>query len=649
MKNSCHTTRTLIRHTRMPTAWAQDGVAFMVALLLLVGGARIAKAQSDDFNDGNDSGWTRYDPGSQLTFAGAPFNVPGVYSFPSGGYRLQGNAFPVAFDAGPARVGSYWDNVIFTNGQMGIDLVSWDSSLETAFGFILRVSNVGLGSTMGYTVNYLNASGSLEINRVASEASEATVGTTPCSLDPAGGPYRMIAEAYNNLIVGRIFRASDLSAPIASVIGDDWTHPEGKAGLFAYDDGPAIDMTSALDVTFDNYSAVALPKYRPLVTGLQPRPYSMGAPILPAIQVAVLDRQTTVDTTSIILIVNGAAVPSSSLTITPEVLQPGNPTPFPGATVTYTPSSLPNLSDTQTNRVVFRDSDGVFQTNTWSYKFAALDPANAAPIDRGANPGFDVRFVITSTNVPALTNLPNNLARALTQLGPKPPPGWADFQSNVIAAVINYTQKDTNTGTDGMFTSDANFPGIDPVVNPDPQDCAMELRTFLELPAGAYTVGITSDDGFQLTAGNGFTDPAPLLLGEKTSGTFDGTLDFATTKSGLYPIKLVWFEQEGGANVEFWVQDRANPDTRWLVNDPAGPIKAYRSVIPAVLSASKAGGIFNCSVWSYTGLKYTLQHKNSVSDGSWTSLAPVDGNGGTLSLSDTNAGVPARIYRVAVQ
>lgn len=623
-------------------------LAALAAGLLSLAWQPLATAQTDDFNDGNDTGWTRYDPGSQLTALGAPFNVPGVFSFPSGGYRLQGTAIPAAFGAGPARLGAYWDNVVFTNGQVGADLVSWNDSQEMAFGFILRVSNIGLGSTEGYTINYLSAPGELEVNRVFMEASAATVGSTTYRLNPADGPFRLITEAYGSLMVGRIFRASDLSAPIVSVIANDATYSEGKAGLFSFDDGPAPDMTPALDVTFDNYSAASLPKYRPLVTELQPRPYSVGGRF-GEIKVAILDRETTVDTTSIVLTVNGVAVPSASLTITPEVLQPGNATPFPGATVTYKPASLPNLSDTQTNRVVFKDSDGVLQTNTWTYKYAVLDPGNAAPADRAVNPGFDVRFVITSTNVPALTNIPNNLARALTQLGPTPPPGWADFQTNVIAAVINYTQKDTNSGTDGRFPLDYGLPGIDPLVNPDPQDCAMEIRAFLDLPAGAYTLGITSDDGFQLTSGNGFADPAPLLLGEQTSGTFDGTLDFATTQSGLYPIKLIWFEQEGGAHVEFWVQDRTNPNNRWLVNDPAAPIKAYRDVIPAILSASKSGSTFSCSVRSYTGLKYTLQYKNSVSDSSWTSLAPVNGNGGTLSLSDPSAGVPSRIYRVAVE
>ncbi len=37
---------------------------------------------SDDFNDGNDVGWTRYNVLAQVGF-------PATYSFPNGGYRME--------------------------------------------------------------------------------------------------------------------------------------------------------------------------------------------------------------------------------------------------------------------------------------------------------------------------------------------------------------------------------------------------------------------------------------------------------------------------------------------------------------------------------------------------------------------------------
>ena len=54
---------------------------------------------------------------------------------------------------------------------------------------------------------------------------------------------------------------------------------------------------------------------------------------------------------------------------------------------------------------------------------------------------------------------------------------------------------------------------------------------------------------------------------------------------------------------------------------------------------------------STTGLTYTLQFKNSLTDPTWTPiLPPVPGTGGMLSLQDTNTiVVPSRFYRITAQ
>ena len=48
-----------------------------------------AVAQADDFNDGNDTGWVRYDP---LGTVG--LGPMATYSFPNGGYRIQPRRHP---------------------------------------------------------------------------------------------------------------------------------------------------------------------------------------------------------------------------------------------------------------------------------------------------------------------------------------------------------------------------------------------------------------------------------------------------------------------------------------------------------------------------------------------------------------------------
>ena len=86
-------------------------------------------AQTDDFNDGNDVGWNRYSP---LT----PFGVPGVFSFPNGGYRIQTTTpSPNPGSLGPGRAGSLRPEN-YTNFFVSIDIVDWNDSLPQASGIL---------------------------------------------------------------------------------------------------------------------------------------------------------------------------------------------------------------------------------------------------------------------------------------------------------------------------------------------------------------------------------------------------------------------------------------------------------------------------------------------------------------------------------
>src|SRR5207245_2261868 len=110
------------------------------ALLIGLGMLPRAIAQSDDFNDGNDTGWVRFG----LNSAGLP---PATYSFPDDGfggkaYRIQSPAPPIP-DAGPARSFSYRTNV-YGDFYAAMDAASWDNTLNEAFGFLFRASSIGL-------------------------------------------------------------------------------------------------------------------------------------------------------------------------------------------------------------------------------------------------------------------------------------------------------------------------------------------------------------------------------------------------------------------------------------------------------------------------------------------------------------------------
>lgn len=319
---------------------------------------------------------------------------------------------------------------------------------------------------------------------------------------------------------------------------------------------------------------------RPLISELSPLPDSTANTTRPEVRAVILDRDTTVNTGSIQLQVNGS-------TVTHGLVNAGT-----SHTVTYAFTSLPASGATNTARLVFADSQGVSQTNRWSFviEYKSLAGGNARPVGSGTNPGFSVRLV----QAPAGSNLANSLERAKLQLaaGSSIP---AAVDTNTTAAVINYTQNFTPSA-DGYFEDAETFPGIDPAGNTD--DFAVEATAYLELAAGAYTFGVRSDDGFELTSGTSLTDTSGLLLGVSSGGTFDGTFEFVAPQAGLYPFRLIYYERGGGANVELFSVNRST-DEKVLINDlaNANAIKAFRNAGTAaslvLVSSATVDGTFS--------------------------------------------------------
>ncbi|MFN7141048.1 MAG: hypothetical protein ACK4UN_17095, partial [Limisphaerales bacterium] len=71
---------------------------------------------------------------------------------------------------------------------------------------------------------------------------------------------------------------------------------------------------------------------------------------------------------------------------------------------------------------------------------------------------------------------------------------------------------------------------------------------------------------------------------------------------------------------------------------------------PVIQSITGAGtGSVTISWSAVNGVSYRLQYKNSLSDASWSELAPVVANGNTASSTDTGANSQTRFYRVRAQ
>jgi len=136
-------------------------------------------------------------------------------------------------------------------------------------------------------------------------------------------------------------------------------------------------------------------------------------------------------------------------------------------------------------------------------------------------------------------------------------------------------------GVDELAVQDGPIPGIPgllPDGSPSTDNIAGEAITFVEIPApGIYTMVVRSDDGFQVSVGN-LANPFFQVLGGLDGGRGDAPTEFyfQATKAGVYLFRLLWYEGNGGASVE-WFTVNAN-GTRALVGGAQpGALKAYRN------------------------------------------------------------------------
>ena len=284
-----------------------------------------------------------------------------------------------------------------------------------------------------------------------------------------------------------------------------------------------------------------------------------------------------VNTNSIHLLVNGVAV-------TPSITQTSGVT-----TVQY--NAIWASASANTAMVWFADSavSPVSQTNQFTFSvltytnIPATYALSAAAVDT-TKPGFLQNVFQTDKTVPS------SIAYAEIMLAGQ----WADPSGNLYpnkatantdgshtfaqTNVINYNiYAPTNAGD---FTNDAQFPGL-PGANGSLTNFAVEAITYLYLPAGYYSLGVNSDDGFRLTTSPNPHEEFPYQVAvlDGTRAAADTTAGFGITNAGYYPFRLVYFQATGSASLElFWWRSRAS---KILVNDTntVGALRAYRSAV----------------------------------------------------------------------
>ena len=198
----------------------------------------------------------------------------------------------------------------------------------------------------------------------------------------------------------------------------------------------------------------------------------------------------------------------------------------------------------------------------WSYttvSYKSLDCATGSPVGSGLNRGFHFN---TFQGGGGIGNVQTAEARLIST-----GENGADPASGMFEEVVNFEQDGNPQGwfRENDFEGrgewpDDRFPGIPDGVGQD--QIAIEFTAYVEFPeAGYYRMGVRSDDGFKVSnaeqGDSGPDEPANKLgdaLGFFNAGRSSGetAFDFAVPVAGVYPMRLVWYEGSGGADLEWY-------------------------------------------------------------------------------------------------
>ncbi|MBI3852747.1 MAG: hypothetical protein HY298_21035 [Verrucomicrobia bacterium] len=382
--------------------------------------------------------------------------------------------------------------------------------------------------------------------------------------------------------------------------------------------GNDSDANGRLSLNYMAFVPTANPgTQRPIVSSFSPPNGSVVANYSLPTFATILNRDTSVDTNTIVLKMNGTPKP---ITITDN----GS-----GANVTWSLTDTPGAA-VITNTLTFSDGT-VSQTNTWTYSYAFLRASNSLPFTAGTTRGFNYRMV----QIDAPTARDNSLlvAEAMLSIPPTivPDPATSVDPSNrlwsTIAQGINWIDNNATIpfpGLDGVAT---NYTGsVNDIA--DYSNIAVELLGYMQLKAGGHRFRIASDDSMQLRSGATPADPNATQLASK-DGTYYTLVDFNVEADGLYPTRCIWEEEGGYAELHIY---SVNPDTgaERVLNDPGGNqsdpflVKAFYQVVTISLLSSPT---VNAPI------------------GTWTveSGAAIDTNAKTITVARSGS---ARFYRI---
>jgi len=199
-------------------------------------------------------------------------------------------------------------------------------------------------------------------------------------------------------------------------------------------------------------------------------------------------------------------------------------------------------------------------------------------------------------------------------------------QTTQTVGKINYF----NTGAGGHFSSDSNFPGMS---STEVDNFVVDVRATVEIPTtGNWTFGVSSNDGFSLTLTQGSTVFASSLDGTRTAPA-DTFKTFNITSPGAYDLRLLYFQNTAGAEVELFAASGSytawGGTTNWkLVGDTSGGLLALSSVI-TVANLQDAQSVIDTpakQVWKKSQNDQMVNYKANGADGHFASSAAFPNN-----------------------
>ncbi|MHC1765747.1 MAG: sugar-binding protein [Verrucomicrobiia bacterium] len=391
-------------------------------------------------------------------------------------------------------------------------------------------------------------------------------------------------------------------------------------------DGTKVLLNDTANGGLKAYRAITSPTPT-AVSFVSPRPGQTAVEFDAPVVVMLQDGATAVDAASVKLTLDGAQV-------TAQATKSGNVT-----TLRYQPSTYFPSGSAHTASLTFA-AGGTTRTETWTFttiSYPTLTKSHqAVSVDR-SKPGFTWSVFQNETVTPnSLASAELALAGQLTgpdgavlanqvepnQIGVAVGPGVkvGPLYRFEIEGTLNVSQDGVDNA--GSFTPDDVMPGI-PGTTGSTDGIDAEVITYVELPAGIVTFAVVSDDSFRMQGGY-ISAPADAVLMHQVDGaTANVTFRTVVTEAGVYPIRVIWQEGGGGANLE--LSSVKADGTRVLLNDTGnGGYRTFRAGVAPTKPidtefsiAAKVSGANIEITWTEPGA--VLQQSSDLK--TWTTVA----------------------------